>query len=180
MCSFRKTVSKRVWLRPVVARILAGYERAPYSEPLSNGLGSLLADGDGSWHDQTIKKRLERSVMDPIVETGREITLPPSGPVNPLKRHNRVQIATALGLAAVSDVLSIWLTFTPPFQWALDLVTAGILFVIFGRRWALLPGLAMEAIPGMGVFPWWVLVVLSIVFYDGIKKPRKYGSGPVL
>jgi hypothetical protein len=31
----------------------------------------------------------------------------------------------------------------------------------------------MEAIPGMGVFPWWVLVVLSIILYDGIKKPLK-------
>jgi hypothetical protein len=34
-----------------------------------------------------------------------------------------------------------------------------------------LPGLAAEAIPGMGVFPVWVLVVASILVYDGIKKP---------
>jgi hypothetical protein len=47
------------------------------------------------------------------------------------------------------------------------------LFVILGRRWALLPGLVVEAIPGMGVFPVWVLVVLSIIMYDGIKKPFK-------
>jgi len=25
----------------------------------------------------------------------------------------------------------------------------------------------------MGVFPVWVLVVLSIIMYDGIKKPHK-------
>jgi hypothetical protein len=31
----------------------------------------------------------------------------------------------------------------------------------------------MEAIPGMGVFPVWVLVVLSIIVYDGIKKPAR-------
>jgi hypothetical protein len=36
-----------------------------------------------------------------------------------------------------------------------------------------LPGLIAEAIPGMGIFPVWVLVVLSIIIYDGIKKPAK-------
>ncbi len=107
------------------------------------------------------------------METDKIITLSPGEPPPPLKRHTRAKMALAFGVAAVSDVLSIWLTFAPPFQWALDLATAFILFLIFGRRWALLPGLAMEAIPGMGVFPWWVLVVLSIILYDGIKKPGK-------
>ena len=41
-------------------------------------------------------------------------------------------MAIAFGVAAVSDVLSIWLTFAPPFQWTLDLVTAVILFLILG------------------------------------------------
>jgi hypothetical protein len=107
------------------------------------------------------------------METEKIITLPPQEPVLPFKRHTRAQMAIAFGVAAVSDVLSIWLTFAPPFQWALDLGTAFILFLIFGRRWVLLPGLVVEAIPGMGVFPWWVLVVLSILLYDGIKKPLK-------
>ena len=107
------------------------------------------------------------------METEKIITLAPADATLPFKRHTRAQMAIAFGVAAVSDVLSIWLTFAPPFQWALDLATAFILFLIFGRRWALLPGLAMEAIPGMGVFPWWVLVVLSIILYDGIKKPLK-------
>lgn len=107
------------------------------------------------------------------METEKIITLPPAGPALPFKRHTRAQMAIAFSVAAVSDVLSIWLTFAPPFQWAIDLGTAFILFLIFGRRWVLLPGLVMEAIPGMGVFPWWVLVVLSIILYDGIKKPLK-------
>ena len=105
------------------------------------------------------------------METDKTITLIPADSASPLKRHTRAQMAIAFGVAAVSDVFSIWITFAPPFQWALDLATAFILFLIFGRRWALLPGLAMEAIPGMGVFPWWVLVVVSIILYDGIKKP---------
>jgi hypothetical protein len=74
-------------------------------------------------------------------------------------------------VAAVSDFFAIWAEFAPPFQWALDLSTAFVLFLILGRRWALLPGLIAEAIPGLEVFPWWVFVVLSITIYDGIKRP---------
>ena len=107
------------------------------------------------------------------METGKTIVLSPDEGTPPLKRHSRAKMAIAFGVAAVSDVFSIWLTFAPPFQWALDLGTAVILFLILGRRWALLPGLIAEAIPGMGVFPVWVLVVLSIIIYDGIKKPQK-------
>lgn len=107
------------------------------------------------------------------MEADKLITLPPGDAASPLKRHSGAKIAIAFGVAAVSDALSIWITFAPPFQWALDLATAFILFLIFGRRWVLLPGLVMEAIPGMGVFPWWVFVVLSIILYDEIKKPAK-------
>ena len=107
------------------------------------------------------------------METGKPIILTTPEAAAPLQHHSRAKMAIAFGVAAVSDVLSIWLTFAPPFQWTLDLVTAVILFLILGRRWALLPGLIAEAIPGMGIFPVWVLVVLSIFIYDGIKKPHK-------
>jgi hypothetical protein len=107
------------------------------------------------------------------METGKEIILAPAEGTSALKKHSRAILALAIGAAAASDALSIWITFAPPLQWALDLATAFLLFLIFGRRWALLPGLVMEVIPGMGVFPWWLLVVLSIILYDGIKKPTR-------
>jgi hypothetical protein len=107
------------------------------------------------------------------MESEKTIVLSPTVDTSPLKTHSRAKMALAFGIAAVSDVFSIWMTFAPPFQWALDLATAFALFLILGRRWALLPGLIAEAIPGMGVFPVWVLVVLSILLYDGIKKPAK-------
>jgi hypothetical protein len=99
-----------------------------------------------------------------ITEQGRE-----SLPLQP-PRYSRAKMALAFGVAAVSDVLAIGTVFAPPLQVALDAVTAFALFLILGRRWALLPGLVTEAIPGMGIFPVWVLVVLSIIVYDGIKK----------
>ena len=108
------------------------------------------------------------------METDKTIVLSPvEASSSPIERHSRGRMALAFGVAAVSDVLSIWVTFAPPIEWALDLATAFALFLILGRRWALLPGLVAEAIPGMGVFPVWVLVVLSIIIYDEVKKPRK-------
>ncbi len=90
----------------------------------------------------------------------------------PLNRPSRVRFAMAFGVAAISDVASMLTEFAPPIQWGIDLVTAGLLFLILGRRWALLPGLIVEAIPGMGVFPVWVLVVISLIVYDEIKVHR--------
>jgi hypothetical protein len=105
--------------------------------------------------------------------TNEPVTLPAEESIVPTKRPTRARIAIAFAVAAVSDFFSIWATVAPPVQWAIDGATALLLFLILGRRWALLPGLIAEAIPGMGVFPVWVLVVVSIAIYDGIKKPLK-------
>lgn len=72
-------------------------------------------------------------------------------------------------LAAVSDFLSAWLTFVPPVQWTIDFITALLLFLILGRQWAILPGLIAEAIPGVAIFPVWVLVVGSIAAWGTIN-----------
>ena len=98
------------------------------------------------------------------LSTGQELVI--------TKRPSRARFAIAFAVAAASDFLSMWTEFAPPLQWLVDLATAGLLFLILGRRWALLPGLIVEAIPGMGVFPVWVLVVLSLIVYDEIKAHR--------
>jgi len=36
-------------------------------------------------------------------------------------------------------------------------------FLVLGRQWLLLPGLALEAIPGLGVLPFWLMVVGAIL-----------------
>lgn len=100
------------------------------------------------------------------------VVLSPERKIAPVRRFSRARFATAFVVAAVSDFVSIWTEFAPPVQWLVDMGTAGLLFLILGRRWALLPGLIAEAIPGMGVFPIWILVVLSIVLYDEIKLHR--------
>lgn len=104
------------------------------------------------------------------------MTTPPNQPIiltpevlTPVQRPSRKRQALAFLVAVVSDFLSFWTVLAPPMQWLIDLITALLLFLVLGRRWAILPGLVAEAIPGMGVFPVWVLVVLSIIVYDDIK-----------
>ena len=113
------------------------------------------------------------AIENSSIQSEKHAILASADPIAPSKRPSRARLAIAFAVAAVSDFLSFWTVIAAPVQWALDLGTAFILFLILGRRWALLPGLIAEAIPGMGVFPVWILVVLSIAIYDGIKKPSR-------
>jgi hypothetical protein len=97
----------------------------------------------------------------------------PEQTLAPSKHPSWKRLGIALAVAAASDAISFWITLIPPLQWAIDLATAFLLFLILGRRWALLPGLIAEAIPGMGVFPVWILVVASIAVYDDIRARKK-------
>ena len=106
--------------------------------------------------------------------------LPPETPIphgeepQPLRRlrFSRRRLALAFIVAALADGLSFFLTFTPPVQWVADLVTAILLFMVLGRQWILLPGLIMEAIPGLYVFPFWVLVVGAVSVW-GTARPER-------
>jgi len=85
-------------------------------------------------------------------------------------RYRNQRLALAFTVAAISDVLAVAVAFAPPLQWLLDVVTAFLLFLILGRQWLILPGLIAEAIPGIAVFPFWVLVVASIAVWGKITK----------
>jgi len=93
----------------------------------------------------------------------------PSRPDPPSPASRRTRLAAAFAVAAVSDVLSVWLTFAPPVQWGLDVATALLLFLTLGRQWAILPALVAEAIPGLALMPAWVLVVGSIAIWGSVK-----------
>ena len=68
----------------------------------------------------------------------------------------------ALGIAVVSDVVSVVVEPVLPLQWAVDGATAVALAVVLGVDWRLGAGLLAEAVPGLGVLPFWVLVVLWV------------------
>ena len=68
-------------------------------------------------------------------------------------------------------MISVFTTWTPPVEWVVDFSTALLLFMVLGWRWLLLPGLIMEAIPGVGVVPVWVLVVAAVAIW-GNARPK--------
>jgi len=79
----------------------------------------------------------------------------------------------ALAIAGVSDVVAAFLIAAPPIVWAVDLATAILLFIVLGWSWLLLPGLIMEAIPGWGVIPCWLIVVGAIAVRGSIRPKGK-------
>ena len=86
-------------------------------------------------------------------------------------RMSRKRLALAVVIAAISDIIGAFFTLAPPVVWGMDVVTALLLFAVLGWRWLLLPGLFMEAIPGLSVFPFWLLVVGAIAVW-GKAQPR--------
>ncbi len=99
-------------------------------------------------------------------QTRPAVTLAPETGAGPSK----TRLVLAFLVAAVSDVISAGTEFVPPVQWAVDVTTALLLFGLLGWRWALLPGLMAEAIPGVAAFPTWILVVASVALWSEIQR----------
>ena len=86
-------------------------------------------------------------------------------------KFSKKQLALAFAIAGISDAIGAFATPLPPIVWLVDLVTALLLFMVLGRQWLLLPGLALEAIPGLGVLPLWLLVV-GMIAVLGTPRPN--------
>jgi len=112
--------------------------------------------------------------LPPVATPPPTVPSPASGaaPVG-VTRIAKWRLAVAFAIAGVSDAISAVTSFAPPIEWAVDLVTAGLLFVVLGWQWLLLPGLIMEAIPGVGVLPFWVLVVAGVAVWGTVRPPPK-------
>jgi|SRR5215468_426014 len=92
-------------------------------------------------------------------------------PASETLRFSKRQLALAFAIAASSDAIGAFATPLPPIVWVVDIGTALLLFMVLGRQWLLLPGLALEAIPGLGVLPFWLLVVAAIAVL-GTPRPK--------
>jgi hypothetical protein len=84
---------------------------------------------------------------------------------------SKKRLALAFAIAGISDAIGAFTALSPPIVWGLDLVTAILLFAVLGWHWLLLPGLVMEAIPGVAVLPFWLLVVGAIAVW-GTARPK--------
>src|SRR5262249_50072617 len=85
-------------------------------------------------------------------------------------KFSKKRLVPAFFIARISDAIGAFTTPLPPIGWAVDLATVLLLFMVLGRQWLLLPGLALEAIPGLGVLPFWLLVVGAIAVL-GTPRP---------
>jgi hypothetical protein len=102
-----------------------------------------------------------------------EPSKPPAGvetPSSSTLKFSKKRLALAFVIAGSSDTIGAFVTPLPPIGWVTDLATALLLFLVLGRQWLLLPGLALEAIPGLGILPFWLLVVGAIAVL-GTPRP---------
>ena len=99
----------------------------------------------------------------------QQLTSAETPPSNTLK-FSKTRLAVAFVIAGISDAIGAFVTPLPPIGWVADVATALLLFLVLGRQWLLLPGLALEAIPGVGVLPFWLLVVGAIAVL-GTPRP---------
>ncbi len=105
----------------------------------------------------------------PIASNQPSSTLLPPRPGSLSFSNKRLGLAFAI--AAIADVLGPFVTSVPPLDWAVDLLTAILLFIVLGWNWLLLPGIILEAIPGVSIMPFWVLVVVAIAVW-GTARPK--------
>jgi hypothetical protein len=74
-------------------------------------------------------------------------------------KFSKRQLVLAFGIAGISDVIGAFTTPLAPIALVVDFVTGLLLFLVLGRQWLLLPGLALEATPGLGLLHsgcWWL------------------------
>ncbi|MFZ0669907.1 MAG: hypothetical protein WBE94_13970 [Pseudolabrys sp.] len=95
---------------------------------------------------------------------------PNKQPINAAIKLSKRRLVLAFAIAGIADAIGAFATPLPPIVWVVDLATVLLLFMVLGRQWLLLPGLALEAIPGFGVLPFWLLVVGAIAVL-GTPRP---------
>ncbi|MCE9596144.1 MAG: hypothetical protein K8S98_18295 [Planctomycetes bacterium] len=88
----------------------------------------------------------------------------------PTRRIGGVRLFLAFAVAIAADTLFAWTEFMPVVGWLVDFGVALALFVLLGFRWALLPALVVELIPGLALFPTWTLAVTSLALFG--RKAR--------
>jgi hypothetical protein len=110
------------------------------------------------------------TMTPPSPEPSKQPTSAQTSSSNALK-FSKKRLAIAFAIAAISDAIGAFVTPLPPIGWVTDIATALLLFIVLGRQWLLLPGLALEAIPGLGILPFWLLVVGAIAVL-GTPRPR--------
>lgn len=89
-----------------------------------------------------------------------------------MKPRRTARFLLALVVALASDLIGMPLELAPPLSIGLDVVTALVLWAILGRGWLLLVALVLEAIPGLGLVPFWTMAVCGMEFITASAQVR--------
>jgi hypothetical protein len=90
------------------------------------------------------------------------------------------QRIAAIAIAIVSDIVNAIFTWAPPIVIGIDVVTAVLLWVVLGRPMVLLPVFIAEALPGVGIVPFWTLVAGGLAFFGRIPGRGRMDGAPPL
>ncbi len=90
----------------------------------------------------------------------------------PVRTWRTGRFLLALVVALASDLVGMPLELAPPLSIGLDVVTALVLWAILGRGWLLLVALVLEAIPGLGLVPFWTMAVCGMEFITASAQVR--------
>jgi hypothetical protein len=88
----------------------------------------------------------------------------------PPQRIGGVRFFLAFAVAAAADSIFLMAELMPVVAWTVDFGVAFALFVLLGFRWALVPVLIVELIPGLALFPTWTLAVTSLALFGQRKR----------
>jgi hypothetical protein len=115
--------------------------------------------------------KLKARANDPIASGTKQTADRRGDTIFKYSQISKKHLVLAFVIASISDAIGAFVTPLPPIGWVADIATALLLFLVLGRQWLLLPGLVLEAIPGVGVLPFWLLVVGAIAVL-GTPRPR--------
>ena len=114
--------------------------------------------------------QLTRPMTPPPMKPSKQPTRAGT-PISKTLKFSKKRFALAFAIAGISDAIGACAIPLPPIVWVVNLGTALLLFMVLGRQWLLFPGLALEAIPGLGMLPFWLLVVGAIAVL-GTPRPN--------
>jgi hypothetical protein len=78
----------------------------------------------------------------------------------------RFVLAFCVALAADTVGMPLGESFVVVF----DVIVAIILIIILGFNWMFIPALLIECVPGLGVFPTWVMAVMAIAGWKTMNR----------
>ncbi|WDE96010.1 hypothetical protein PQO03_09820 [Lentisphaera profundi] len=88
----------------------------------------------------------------------------------PPKTHSRLKTITAIIIAIIADILSIFLSFAPEIAIPVNMILVGILSLLLGFKFIYIPSALVETFPLISAMPFWTAATLYSIYKN--KHPK--------